>query len=235
MHDLFQHSVSPVAFEFCNTPEKNTVFRNIIDRHHQYMDYKDTCNRRLNWLIYEDRSGNLIGGIGVNSAILALGERDKYIGWNKTQRNKNLNMVGNNYRFALIQENITEENIGSQVLKMLRKIAPALWKARYGNDLVLLESLVKPPWTGAVYKADNWILVGMTKGFSFSKAPVSFWKKETGKRGYMARHHTKASIEKYAVGGTLTTVKRSEPKLIFIRPLCRNWRKTLDSNRPTEV
>jgi len=117
--------------------------------------------------------------------------------------------------------------MGGKVLARFEKIAPILWYNKYGDNLVLLESLVKPPWEGTVYKSCNWIYTGMTKGVSFSKAPLSSWKKEKGKRGEMARKSPKEAIEKYAVGGKHYNITKSEPKHVFIKPLVKEWREFL--------
>jgi hypothetical protein len=91
----------------------------------------------------------------------------------------------------------------------------------------LLETLVKPPWTGTVYRADNWIEVGMTKGFSFSKAPLLLWQKENSARGRLARENPKEAIKLYAVGGKHYAGSKSEPKIVFLKPLCRDALKFL--------
>lgn len=209
----------------CATEINNKWFRTIINKYHSYMDYKDTCNRRINWLVFID--GKLSGAIGINNAILALSARDKWIGWDKEQRLKHLNNIANNYRFAMM-----ERGFGSKVLSRLCKIAPKLWADRYGDILVLLESLVLPPWQGIVYKASNWIYVGQTKGFSFSKAPLASWQKENGKRGELARLNPEAAIAKYAVGHQHYAVKASQPKLVFIKPLCKDWKGYLGVVNP---
>jgi hypothetical protein len=187
------------------------------------MKYKDTCNRRLNWNVYSD-SGEVLAGVGVNSAILALGVRDSFIGWDSAARRKHLNQVANNYRFAVRRQ---EKNLGSRILRILGVVARKEWKNRYGDDLLLLETLVKPPWTGTVYQASGWSYVGMTKGSSFSKAPLGLWKKEKSARGDLARSNPKAAILRYAVGGEHYHVTQSEPKKIFLRPLVQNWKETL--------
>ena len=38
-------------------------------------------------------------------------------------------------------------------LKLLRTVGANRWESKYGDQLVLLETFVKPPWTGTVYKA----------------------------------------------------------------------------------
>jgi len=184
------------------------------------MDYKDTCNRRINCLVYAN--GVICGAMGINNSILSLGARDKYIGWSKEQRLSNLRHTANNYRFALM---VT--GMGGKILGRFEKVAQLLWFNKYGDKLVMLESLVKPPWAGTVYKSCNWIEVGMTKGVSFSKAPLASWRKENSSRGKLARENPELAIQKYAVGGKHYKITTSEPKHIFIKPLTKDWRDIL--------
>ena len=224
----------PIFFEECLVPQQTKIFRELINKYHSYVKYVEPPQRRIKWNIYETESGNLIGGIGLSSCVLALGGRDKFIGWDMETRLKNSNSVANNYRYGLIKQNITIKNVGSMVLKLLRNEGSKLWKEKYGDELVLIETFVKPPWKGTVYKADNWNYLGMTKGNSIQKAPLLLWKKEDSARGKLARENPKAAIAKYAVGnkgnesGEHYKVTKSEPKLIFVKPLVRNWKKVLN-------
>ena len=189
------------------------------------MSYKDTCNRRINWLIYA--GPELAGATGINSALLELGPRDKLIGWDRDTKTSNLGHVANHYRFCLIKH---IPNLGSQVLSILEKEAPKDWLAHYGEELWLLETLVKPPWTGVVYRAANWQYIGQTAGFSFSKAPIKLWQKESGRRGELARQNPKEAVRRYAVGQEYYHVqKEGVPKLIFIKPLIRKWKEKLNA------
>jgi len=211
-----------IRFDICENSDQNSIFRNIINDFHSYINAKDTCNRRINWLVRDDDNEEILGAIGINSAILALGERDRYIGWNADIRIKNLNSIANNYRFAMIYR-----GLGSQVLSMLRKEAPIVWKAKYGDRLVLLETLVKPPWDGTVYKAAGWQMIGMTKGYSMSKLPIKLWKQGTGRRAELANA---GRLKEYGVQqGDIVKVTRTVPKLIFLKSLCKDWKRFLSS------
>ena len=214
---------SRTIFILCLNKEQRKMFRDTINQYHTYMTYKDTCNRRLNFLIYVDEK--FVGIIGINSAILAMGERDKIIGWNKEQRLTNLVNVANIYRYCLINKKTNQTT--SQILRAFVPVAKKEWFKRYGDKLVLLETLVKPPYKGESYLASNFKYVGMTKGVSFSKAPLASWKKEKGKRGELARKDPQKAIEKYAVGGKQYHITKSEPKLIFMHPLHRYWKRVL--------
>jgi hypothetical protein len=75
--------------------------------------------------------------------------------------------------------------------------------------------------------ADNWTLVGKTLGNSISKAPLLLWKKEDSKRGEMARNNPEEAIKKYAKGNVHYNVTKSEPKIVFVKPIVKNWKKIL--------
>ena len=66
-------------------------------------------------------------------------------------------------------------NVGTQVLRELRKHAPIAWKDKYGDDLFYLITFVAGGNTGAVYKADNWKLIGKTSGLPSHKSVSMKW------------------------------------------------------------
>ena len=196
------------------------------------MNSANIPSRRMSYNVYETKTGNYIGGIGLASSVLALGGRDKYIGWDKETRLKNLGMTANNYRFCLIKDNITMKNVGTMALKLLRTVGAQRWEEKYGDKLVLIETFIKPPWNGSVYRADNWIDVGMTKGSSISKVPLSLWKREDTPRGKMARENPKKCLEMYAgyQNNQHYKVEKSEPKIIMLKPLVKKWKKILNES-----
>tara|TARA_Y100001963_G_scaffold112365_1_gene155534 strand:- start:185 stop:484 length:300 start_codon:yes stop_codon:yes gene_type:complete len=55
-------------------------------------------------------------------------------------------------------------NAGSQILKQLRYLAPIEWEKKYKNFLTHIITFVGGGNNGAVYKADNWDMVGHTSG-----------------------------------------------------------------------
>lgn len=230
-----EHIQYPIFFEECKTSAQSTLFGETITKYHSYVKHVTPPTRRINWNIYETVSGNLIGAIGISSCVLAISSRDNFIGWDKDQRLRNSNSVANNYRFCLIQKNITIKNSGSMSLKLLRNCSKDSWERKYGDKLVLLETFVQPKIDGddsnerhgSVYLADNWINVGKTSGNSISKAPVLLWVKENSPRGELARSNPEEAIKKYAKGNTHYNVTKSEIKLVFLKPLIKNWKKFL--------
>ena len=232
--DFSEAESYPLFLDECSGKEKNSAFANTINTYHSYVKHVTPPQRRINWNIYETKSGNLVGALGLSSCVLAISSRDNWIGWTKEQRLGKSNSVANNYRFCLIQKAVTIKNAGTMALSLLRKMGRVRWESKYGDKLVLLETFVQPSISGSenkrngsVYLADNWTEVGMTKGNSISKAPLLLWKKENSKRGELARNDPEAAIKKYAVGKEHYSITKSEPKLVFVKPLVKNWKEYL--------
>lgn len=240
---FFEYKVKsnyPVFLEECKSPEQNKLFRDTINKYHSYRKYTDSPTRNLRWNIYETESGNHIGSIGLSSATIAISCRDNYIGWNKDLRIKNLGMLANNSRCCFIKENITIKNAGSMALKQLEVCGVKRWKERYDQDLILLETFVQPERdeeyngqklrVGTIYKATNWLEVGKTTGVSIKKSPDALWRKEKGARGELARSNPKAAREKYGYAeGKEYIITKSPIKIMFIKPLTKNWKEVLNS------
>ena len=219
-------------------PVHNELLKNTINKYHSYKKFVHTPTRRINWLIYETATSKLLGAVGISSCVLAIKCRDDFIGWNKDARLKNSNKVANNYRFCLIPEATDMKNVASMALKLMCHEGKRLWKERYGDDLIAIETYVEPIEKngiyreGACYKASNWTYVGETSGVSISKSPLELWRKEDSKRGRLARQNPEAALEKYgaylgegAKGGYKVT--KSTPKMVFLKPLKKKWRKDL--------
>jgi len=234
---------TPIFLVECVGPSQNKLFRETIDKYHSYVKYKDMPTRNIRWLVYETKSGNLLGAIGISSATIAVAARDKYIGWNNNQRMGKLVQLANNSRFCLIPNGSSLRNVGSQVLKQMRIVGANRWKEKYGDDLILLETFVQPDRDkrfhgykkriGAVYRADNWIEVGQTAGHHIRKTPLKLWAKEKGERGRLARENPEECLRQYAgyLGeGTSSNgykITKSPIKIMFIKPLVDNWKEIL--------
>ena len=227
----------PIFLQECLNPSQTKIFRDIINTHHSYVKYKDVPQRRINYLIYRSSDGEAIGAIGISSCVLAIGARDRWIGWDKDTRLKNSNKVANNYRFCLVPENGIK-NVGTMALKLLREVGAKRWQEKYGDELIMLETFVQPlidgsdnKRNGAVYLADNWIAVGETLGNSIKKAPLLLWQRENSTRGEMARNHPKEAIKRYAVGREHYVITESPIKKVFLKPLVKNWKTFLVKNK----
>ena len=141
--------------------------------------------------------------------------------------------MANNYRFCLKPDSGIK-NLGSRVLKMIRQEGAKRWKERYGDDLLLMETYVlkNENRRGAVYLADNLTHVGQTYGISIKKAPIKAWLSGGSGATPLALKDIEAAIRKYGPKdengvGQRMIIGESEPKMIFVKPLVKDWKKRI--------
>jgi len=73
--------------------------------------------------------------------------------------------VVNNSRFLILPD-WHIPNLGSRILSLCQKRVARDWQDSFGHPVVLLETFVDPQrFRGTVYRAANWLQVGLTKGF----------------------------------------------------------------------
>jgi len=131
--------------------------------------------RQLRYLI-NSRHGWL-GGFGFSAAALQLEARDRWIGWDKEQRQTHLHRVIGMTRF-LIRPSVDCHNLASKVLSMSVARLAVDFEQRYHYTPYLIESFVEQErYSGTSYQAANWIDIGQTKGRGrqdrFTQSPLS--------------------------------------------------------------
>ena len=135
---------------------------NQLIREHHYLGYTPLAGAQLRYLI--QASAGTIAALGYGAAAWACAPRDRHIGWDPATRKANLHLVAGNARF-LILPHIRVPNLASAILARAARQLPADWQDRYGYAPVLLETFVDTNrFTGASYRAANWIWAGYTKG-----------------------------------------------------------------------
>jgi Domain of unknown function (DUF4338) len=55
---------------------------------------------KLRYLLFN--GSRLLGGLGFGASAWSLADRDRFIGWSSSQRQRNLHLVLNNHRFLLL-------------------------------------------------------------------------------------------------------------------------------------
>jgi hypothetical protein len=80
------------------------------------------------------------------------------------------NEVADNKRFCMIEK---IPNLGTQVLKAIRKRVRQDWYNAYGNDLRAIVTTIGGNKQGSVYLADNWKKIGETAGLPPNRSSVS--------------------------------------------------------------
>ncbi len=141
--------------------EWSFLWNEYIDRYH-YLGYTPLSGAQLRYFV---RSGSeILALLGFGAAAWTVAPRDTFIGWDSETRKKNLHLIVNNSRFLKLPW-IHGKNLCSKILSLAAKRLASDWEKRYNYRPVLLETFVeKERFSGACYKASNWIYVGDTKG-----------------------------------------------------------------------
>jgi hypothetical protein len=130
---------------------------------HHYLGSLPKISETL-WYI-ATRRNEWIGLLSFSASALKCSVRDRWIGWDFRLQYGRLKLVVNNSRFLILPD-WHIQNIGSRILSLCRKRLCRDWEQTFGHPVVLLETFVDPQrFHGTVYKADNWVYVGNTKGF----------------------------------------------------------------------
>ena len=99
-----------------------------------------------------------------SSAPRHIGCRDRYIGWNKKQRERNLQLMAYNSRYLILPW-VSSKSLASHLLgKMVKQISED-WQEIYHHPVYFLETFVDTErFKGTCYRAANWVYLGKTTG-----------------------------------------------------------------------
>lgn len=144
-----------------STKGESRLWNAAIARHH-YLGYTPLTGAQQRYLIQSDQG--LLGALGFGASAWRVDPRDAWIGWDSDQRRAGLHRIVNNARFLLLPW-VRVRNLASRVLAVAASRIVPDWRDRYGFEPVLLETFVdRDRFTGACYRASNWIHVGETQG-----------------------------------------------------------------------
>ncbi len=137
------------------------MWREYIQRYH-YLGYTSLPGAQIRYFTY---AGDvLLALLSFSAAAWKTAPRDQFISWTHEQREKNLHYIINNSRFLILPW-VRSTNLASKLLSLVSHQLLIDWPRQYGYQPALLETFVElERFTGACYKAANWIYVGNTTG-----------------------------------------------------------------------
>jgi hypothetical protein len=139
----------------------SALWNEYVDRYH-YLGYQPLPGAQLRY--FARAGGHTLALLGFGAAAWKTAPRDEFIGWTRAQRESHLHLVVNNARFLILPW-VTSKHLASKLLGLAARQLPRDWQARYGYRPVLLETFVdKERFSGACYRAANWIYLGETQG-----------------------------------------------------------------------
>jgi len=143
---------------------KDQALWNSLVRKYHYQGYSRIVGHSIKYIAYYKKVP--VACLGWGSAAWSLGPRDRYIGWDRATKDRNLHFIANNIRF-LILPGIKIKYLASHLLSKNIKVIRGDWARKYGHRLYLLETFVETDrFLGTSYKAANWTHLGRTKGYS---------------------------------------------------------------------
>jgi hypothetical protein len=137
------------------------LFNSLIEHHH-YLGYCQPVGEQLKYIVYsKDRP---IACLAWSSAPRHIGDRDRFIGWTKDNRKKNLSLIACNTRFLILPW-VKVSCLASHILGAMARILPLDWERIYRHPLHYLETFIdQERFHGTCYRAANWIYLGRTTG-----------------------------------------------------------------------
>jgi hypothetical protein len=143
------------------TRKESLLWNELIERYH-YLRYKPLPGAQIRYLISCEEG--LLGAISFSASAWKVAPRDKWIGWDAIQREKNLHLIVNNSRYLILPW-IRIRHLASKILSLCARRIRIDWLKRYAYEPVVLETFVeKDRFKGTCYKASNWKKVGQTQG-----------------------------------------------------------------------
>jgi len=162
----------PIKLKQVRRTPLEKIFNGLVSEHH-YLGYTQPVGEHLKYIAFS--SDRPIACLAWGSAPWYIGARDRFIGWRKETRERNLHLIANNLRFLILPW-VQISCLASSLLALNRRRLSQDWQDLYNHPVYLLESFVDTErYKGICYQADNWICVGQTKGLgklSKSRQPV---------------------------------------------------------------
>jgi Domain of unknown function (DUF4338) len=156
VHELERLTLRPVK-----GTAASRLWNEYIARYH-YLGYTPMSGGQLRYNVFAGEQ--LVALLSFGASAWKLSPRERFIGWQESERLKNLQLVVNNARFLILPW-IQSKGLASKILSKIARQLPVDWHQRYGYRPVLFETFVESErHRGTCYKAANWVHVGQTVG-----------------------------------------------------------------------
>ena len=151
------HEVSPASQQ-----PLRRLLEAALHRYH-YLGYRSRVGQNLPYWVC-DQQERPLAGVVFGAPAWQCAVRDHWIGWNATERARQLGRVANNTRF-LIFHWVRVPQLASYILSQISQRIGRDWQAKYGQPIWLLETFVdQQRFAGTCYRAAHWIYLGQSQG-----------------------------------------------------------------------
>jgi hypothetical protein len=158
-----QEALDHLEVRLLGTSETDAArFEQLMVSHH-YLKSDRLVGEQLRYVAQVN--GQWVALLSWSAAAYHLKHRERWIGWEESQRRRRLALVANNARF-LILPGVDCPNLASRALALNAARLSRDWEAAYGHRILAVESFVDSQlFRGTCYKAQGWSLLGETDGF----------------------------------------------------------------------
>lgn len=155
--------ILPLTFVQVRRTPQEKLFNSLICHHH-YLGYTQPVGEHLKYLVYSNSLQRPVACFAWSSAVRHLESRDRFIGWDKETRTRNLHLIAYNTRF-LIPDWVKVPHLASHLLGRCARVISPDWERLYNHPIYWLETFVDTErFEGTCYKSANWLYLGKTKG-----------------------------------------------------------------------
>lgn len=153
--------IQPLEFRQVRYTGLEKQFNSLISQYH-YLGYCNAVGEQLKYMIYHGERP--IACISWSSAVRHIGSRDRFIGWNKPIRERNLHLMAYNSRFLILPW-VKVPHLASHILGRMAQVIQKDWDLKYNHPIYYLETFVdRERFKGTCYYAANWKYIGDTAG-----------------------------------------------------------------------
>src|SRR5436190_12902480 len=152
--------LGPLEFRLVRRTPEEPLFNALIEQHH-YLAYTQPVGEQLKYMVFAGERP--VACLAWSSAARHLGTLDRFIGWSREARRRNIRFIGYNSRYLVLPW-VRISCLASHILGRMAALAPRDWERIYGHPVYYLETFVDPQRRGTCYRAANWITLGWTTG-----------------------------------------------------------------------
>lgn len=153
--------IQPLAIRQVRRTSDEVLFNSLLEQHH-YLGYTQPVGEHLKYLVLAQERP--IACLAWSSAARHLGSRDRFIGWGREARLRNIRLLAYNTRFLILPW-VSVEHLASHLLGRMARVLSVDWERVYGHPIYYLETFIDPQrFRGTCYVAANWIRLGPTTG-----------------------------------------------------------------------
>lgn len=156
--------IAPIIVDRVTTEDERLLWRELVGRYH-YLGHTVPYGAQLRYLVWASQPERaVVACVQLSSPAWRMAARDRWIGWSDDVRARGLQRVVCNSRFLILPW-VKVRNLASTILATVGRRVMDDWPGQYGIEPWLLETAVdRQGFTGACYRAANWIEVGSTTG-----------------------------------------------------------------------